>query len=95
MLIINNQTPIIYNQNFTYLPEPIINIRKLYTMKPQGSSINKPGSKYSPAPVIYNRSLFITGAAHLQDARTLRLQKLDDSLAKEPIAHTLNMQLGH
>jgi hypothetical protein len=31
-------------------------------MKPQGSSINKPGSKYSPAPVIYNWSLFKTGA---------------------------------
>jgi hypothetical protein len=35
-------------------------------MKPQGSSINKPGSKYSPAPVIYNRALIITGAT---DAR--------------------------
>ncbi len=31
-------------------------------MKPQGSSINKPGSKYSPAPVIYNRALFKMGA---------------------------------
>ncbi len=66
MLIINNQTPIIYNQNFKYLPEPIVYNRKLYTMKPKGSSINKPGSKYSPAPVIYNRSLFKTGATDLQ-----------------------------
>ncbi len=30
-------------------------------MKPQGSSINKQGSKYSPAPIIYNRALFKTG----------------------------------
>jgi hypothetical protein len=65
MLIINNQTPIIYNQIFKYLPEPIIYNRKLYTMKPQGSSINKPGSKYSPAPVIYNRALLKTGATDL------------------------------
>ncbi len=34
-------------------------------MKPQGSSTNKPGSKYSPAPVIYNRALFKTGATDL------------------------------
>jgi hypothetical protein len=62
MLVINNRTLIIYNQNFKYLPEPIIYNGKLYTMKPQGSSINKPGSKYSPAPVIYNWALFIMGA---------------------------------
>jgi hypothetical protein len=37
-------------------------------MKPQGSSINKPGSKYSQAPVIYNRSLFKTGATHKSDS---------------------------
>ncbi len=65
MLIINNRTPNIYNQNYEYLPESIIYNRKLYTMKPQGSSINKPGSKYSPAPVIYNRALFKTGATGL------------------------------
>jgi hypothetical protein len=65
MLIINNRTPIIYNQNFKYSPEPIIYHRKLYTMKPQGSSINKLGSKYSPAPVIYNWALFKTGATDL------------------------------
>ncbi len=65
MLIINNQTLIIYNQNFKYLPEPIIYNRKLYTMKPQGSSINKPGSKYLPAPAIYNRALFKMGATHI------------------------------
>ncbi len=34
-------------------------------MKPQGSSINKLGSKYSPAPVLYNRALFETGATDL------------------------------
>jgi hypothetical protein len=34
-------------------------------MKPQGSSINKPGSKYSPASVTYNRALFKTGATDL------------------------------
>ncbi len=65
MLIINNLTPIIYNQNFKYLPKPIIYNKKLYTMKPQGSSINKPGSKYSPAPVIYYRELFKMGATDL------------------------------
>jgi hypothetical protein len=74
MLIINNRTPI-YNQNFKYLPEPIIYNRKLYTKKPQGSSIKKPGSKYSPAPVIYNRALFKTGVTdrqyvHVQMKRT-------------------------
>ncbi len=65
MLIIYNRTPIIYNQNFKYSPEPVIYKRKLYAMKPQGSSINKPGSKYSPAPLIYNRALFKTGATGL------------------------------
>jgi hypothetical protein len=65
MLIINNRTPIICNQNFKYSPEPIIYNRKLYTMKPQGSSKNKLGSKYSPAPVIYNRALFKRGATDL------------------------------
>jgi hypothetical protein len=65
MLIINNQTPIIFNQNFKYLLEPIIYNRKLYTMKHQGSSINKPVSKYSLAPVIYNRALFKMGATDL------------------------------
>ena len=39
MLIINNWTPIIYNQNFKYSPEPIIYNRELYIMKPQGSSV--------------------------------------------------------
>ncbi len=34
-------------------------------MKPQGSSINKPGSKYSPAPVIYNWALFKMDATGL------------------------------
>jgi hypothetical protein len=63
MLIINNQTPIIYNQHFKYLPEPIIFNGELYTMKPPGSSINKAGSKYSPAPIIYNWALFKTGVA--------------------------------
>ncbi len=62
MLIINNWTPIIYNLNFKYSPEPIIYNRELYIMKPHGSSINKPGSKYSPGPIIYNWSLFKTGA---------------------------------
>ncbi len=62
MLITNNRTPIIYNQNVKYSPGPIIYNGKLYTMKPQGSSVNKPGSKYSPAPVIYNQALFKTGA---------------------------------
>ncbi len=75
MLIINNQTPNIYNQNFKYLPEPIIYNRKLYTMKPQGSSINKPGSKYSLAPVIYNQSLFKMGATDVNwfDAELIKL----------------------
>ncbi len=31
-------------------------------MKPQGSNSNKPGSKYSPGPVLYNLVLFKTGA---------------------------------
>jgi hypothetical protein len=31
-------------------------------MKPQGSTLNKPGSKYSPGPVLYNLVLFKTGA---------------------------------
>ncbi len=65
MLIINNRTPIIYNQNFKYSLEPIIYNMKLYIMKPQGSSINKPGSKYSPALVIYYRALFKTGVIDL------------------------------
>ncbi len=43
--------------------DPIYN-RELYIMKPQGSSINKPGSKYSPGPIIYNRSLFKMGATN-------------------------------
>ncbi len=34
-------------------------------MKPQGSSINKPGSKYSPAPIIYNQALFKMGVTDL------------------------------
>jgi hypothetical protein len=34
-------------------------------MKTLGSSIHKPGSKYSPATVIYNRSLFKTSATDL------------------------------
>jgi hypothetical protein len=46
MPIINNWTLIIFNLNFKYLPEPIIYNWKLYITKPQGSSINKPGSKY-------------------------------------------------
>ncbi len=42
-------------------------------MKPQGSSINKPGSKYSPAPVIYNRALFKMGATDpIANRRVLR-----------------------
>jgi hypothetical protein len=40
------------------------------------SSINKPGSKYSPGPIIYNRSLFKTGAT--------------DSIPKFLLATTLN-----
>jgi hypothetical protein len=51
MLIINNRTPIIYNLNFKYSPEPIIYNGESYKMKPQGSSINKLGSKYSPGPI--------------------------------------------
>jgi hypothetical protein len=58
MLIISNQTPI---QNFKYLPEAIIYNGKFYTIKPQGSSINKLGFNYSLAPVMYNRALFKTG----------------------------------
>jgi hypothetical protein len=34
-------------------------------MKPQGSSINKQGFKYSPAPAIYNWALFKMGATDL------------------------------
>ncbi len=64
-LITNNRTLIIYNLNFKYSPEPIIYNQELYIMKPQGSSINKPGSKYSPGPIIYNWSLFETGATDL------------------------------
>ncbi len=65
MLIINNRTPIIYNQNLKYSPEPIIYNRKLYTMKPQGSSINKPGSTYIHRHPLYNRTLFKMGAKNL------------------------------
>jgi hypothetical protein len=36
MLIINNQTPIIYNLNFKYLPDPITYNWELYIMKPPG-----------------------------------------------------------
>ncbi len=32
-------------------------------MKPQGSSVNKSGSKYSPAPGIYNRALYLCSLA--------------------------------
>ncbi len=71
MLIMNNRTPIIYNQNFKYSPEPIIYNGKLCAMKPQGSSINKTGSKYSLAPVIYNRALFKMGATDLINPRHL------------------------
>ncbi len=39
-------------------------------MKSQGSCINKPASKYSPAPVIYNRSLFKMGATALLSIST-------------------------
>ncbi len=31
-------------------------------MKPHGSNLNKPDYKYSPAPVLYNKVFFITGA---------------------------------
>ncbi len=75
-LIINNRTPIIYNLNFKYLPEPIIYNWELYIMKPQGSSINKPGSKYSPGPIIYNRSLFKTGATDLHPYSHYRFSKI-------------------
>jgi hypothetical protein len=34
-------------------------------MKPQGSNLNKPGSKYSPGPVQYNEVLFKMGATDL------------------------------
>ena len=40
-------------------------------MKPQGSSINKPGSKYSPGPIIYNRSLFKMGATDWATLKTI------------------------
>ena len=76
---------IIYNQNFKYLPEPIINNRKLYTMKPQGSSINKPGSKYSPATVIYNRSLYKMGATDLCERVSTYNGMLDNAM------HTSNI----
>jgi hypothetical protein len=65
MPIINNLTLIIYNLNFKNLPEPIIFNWKLYITKPQVSSINKPGSRYSPGPIIYNQSLFEMGATDL------------------------------
>jgi hypothetical protein len=37
-------------------------------MKPQESTLNKPGSKYSPGPVLYNLALFKMGAtgAHIR-----------------------------
>ena len=34
-------------------------------MKPQGSNLNKPGSQYSLAPVLYNEVLFEMGATDL------------------------------
>ncbi len=51
-------------------------------MKPHGSSINKPGSKYSPGPIIYNRSLFKTGATMLHPF--VRIQVINN---RSPIMH--------
>jgi hypothetical protein len=60
------------------MPEPIIYNRKLYTMKPQGSSIHKPGSKYSPAPIIYNRESFKMGATD-PDKHIVEMQRSSEN----------------
>jgi hypothetical protein len=54
-------------------------------MKPQGSSINKPGSKYSLAPVIYNQSLFKRGATDLCESVSTYNGVLDNAM------HTSNI----
>jgi hypothetical protein len=45
-------------------------------MKPHGSSINKPGSKYSPGPIIYNWSLFKTGVTDLETNRVVDILRM-------------------
>jgi hypothetical protein len=43
-------------------------------MKPQGSNLNNPGSKYSLGSIIYNEVLFKTGATYLTLSEEKNLQ---------------------